>query len=236
MSALWAPVDPGTGERVGGRRSARLRAVAAPARRMPRAPFLLVLIGVFGLGMAGLLMLNTTLQNQAFASRALDRQATELAYTQADLENQIDVVSAPPELARRASALGMRANPYPALLVLPSGKVVGKATPVEGDELKSLIVYTPAEIAANKAAAEAKAAAKAAAAKAKAKAEAIEAKAKAKADAAKAKAKAAADAKAAAAQKKAAAAKAAAAKKAAAKKAAAKKSSTSKAGTTGGRG
>ena len=221
MSALWAPVDVGTPDRVGGRRGS-LRAVATPARRLPRAPFLMVLIGVFGLGMAGLLMLNTTLQNQAFASRALDRQATELAYTQADLENQIDVVSAPPELARRASALGMRANPYPALLVLPSGKVVGKATPVTGDELKSLIVYTPAEVAANEAAAKAKAAAKAAAKKAEAKAKALEAKAKAKADAAKAKAdaataktKAAADAKA--------AAKHAAATKAAAKQAAATK-------------
>lgn len=170
MSALWAPVTPVDLERGPERPTGRLRAVRTPAGRLSRAPFLLVLIGVFGLGMAGLLMLNTTLQNQAFASRALERQATELAYTQADLENQIDVVSASPELARRASELGMRANPYPALLVLPSGKVVGKAAPVTGEELKSLIVYTPAEIAANEAAAKAKAAAKAAAKKAKAKA------------------------------------------------------------------
>lgn len=230
MSALWAPLDPATGTGVAAdrRRSAPLRAVSAPARRMPRAPFLLVLIGVFGLGMAGLLMLNTTLQNQAFASRALDRQATELAYTQADLQNQIDDVSAPPELARRASALGMRANPSPALLVLPSGKVVGLATPVTGNELKSLIVYTPAEVAANKAAAKAEAAARLAQEKAEAKAEAAAAKAKAKADAVKAKA----DAEKAKAKAK---ADAAAAKKTAAAKAAAKKKSTSDA-TTGGRG
>jgi hypothetical protein len=219
MSALWAPVAPGDLEREPGRTSAQLRAVRSPAGRLPRAPFLLVLIGVFGLGMAGLLMLNTTLQNQAFASRALDRQATELAYTQADLENQIDDVSAAPELARRASALGMRANPYPALLVLPSGKVLGKAQPVKGDELKSLIVYTPAEVAANKAEAKAKAAAKAAAKKAKAKADAIEAKAKAAAAAKAAKAKAAKD--------KAAAAAKAKADAAAKKKAASTKNATS---------
>ena len=157
MSALWAPV-PGTRETAEpGRRDARLRAVGRPAPRLSRAPFLLVLIAVFGLGMAGLLMLNTTLQNQAFSSRALDRQATELAYTQADLESQIAVLSAPPELARRASALGMRPNPYPALLELPSGDVVGDAKPVTGTEVPSMVVKTPAEVASEKAAAKAKA-------------------------------------------------------------------------------
>ena len=141
MSALQAPVTTHRGrahvpteseQRSGASGASRLQAVEPPASRLSRAPFLLVLIGVFGLGMAGLLMLNTTLQNQAFSSRTLSRQATELTYTQAALENQIDVVSAPPELARRASALGMRPNPYPALLELPSGKVIGKPRPVSG--------------------------------------------------------------------------------------------------------
>ena len=171
MSALWAPV-PGTRETSEPtRRGAGLRAVGRPAPRLSRAPFLLVLIAVFGLGMAGLLMLNTTLQNQAFSSRALDRQATELAYTQADLESQIAVLSAPPELARQASALGMRPNPYPAMLELPSGDVVGDPRPVTGTEVPSMVVKTPAEIAAEKAAAKARAEQEAAEAKARAAAE-----------------------------------------------------------------
>ena len=121
MSALWAP-SPAPGRRSAPRPSRRgLRAVA-DRHRLSRSPFLLVLIGIFGVGMAGLLMLNTTLQNQAFESRALKRQATELTYAQADLENQLAVPSAPPELARRASALGLRPNPYPAFLVLPIGQ------------------------------------------------------------------------------------------------------------------
>ncbi|HKX16232.1 MAG TPA: hypothetical protein VJN19_13640 [Propionibacteriaceae bacterium] len=140
--------------------------MAEPAARLARFPFLLVLIGIFGIGMAGLLMLNTTLQSQAFESRTLNRRATELAYAQADLENQLDVLAAPQELARRASALGMRPNPFPAFLELPSGKVVGQPTPVGGNEVPALIVKTPAELAAEEAAkrarAEAKAAAKAA--------------------------------------------------------------------------
>jgi hypothetical protein len=126
-------------------------------------------------------MLNTTLQNQAFSSRALNRQATELAYTQAALENQIDVLSAPPELARRASALGMRPNPYPAFLELPSGKVIGDPRPVNGSEVPSMVVKTPAEVAAEKVAAKAKAEAKAKAAQEKAERAAAAAKKKAEA-------------------------------------------------------
>jgi flagellar biosynthesis GTPase FlhF len=218
MSAVWAPVPDGPDQRAASRGPSRLRAVQPPASRLSRAPFLLVLIGVFGLGMAGLLMLNTTLQNQAFSSRALDRQATELAYAQADLENQIDLVSAPPELARRASALGMRPNPYPAFLEMPSGTVVGKAQPVRGSEVPSLVVRTPAEVAAAKAAAEAKAKAKAEAAAAEKARKAAEAKAQEKAKAA-AEKKAAAEQQTAADQK---------AKKADAKKAEAKKAETKK--------
>src|SRR5690242_1501588 len=98
MSALWAPRDDRDDAQEGGRTGSRLRAVAPPPPRMARLPFLLVMIGVFGLGMAGLLMLNTTLQNQAFQARALDRQATELTYAQAALEDQLDVAAAPVEL------------------------------------------------------------------------------------------------------------------------------------------
>jgi len=164
MSALWAPIT-GRREEIGPI-SSPLHAVAKPAARLSRFPFLLVLIGIFGIGMAGLLMLNTTLQGQAFQARTLNRQATELAYSQADLENQLDALAAPQELARRASALGMRPNPYPAFLVLPTGKVVGKPTPVQGDEVPAFIVKTSAEVAAERAAkrarVEARAAAKAA--------------------------------------------------------------------------
>jgi hypothetical protein len=164
MSALWAPIT-GRREEIG-TISSPLHAVAKPAARLARFPFLLVLIGIFGIGMAGLLMLNTTLQGQAFQSRTLNRQASELAYAQADLENQLDALAAPQELARRASALGMRPNPSPAFLELPSGKVIGKPTPVQGDEVPAFIVKTPAEVAAERAAkrarVEARAAAKAA--------------------------------------------------------------------------
>jgi hypothetical protein len=176
MSALWAPI---TGRQDDDGKTGRpLHAVAAPATRLARFPFLLVLIAIFGIGMAGLLMLNTALQSQAFESRTLNRRASELAYAQADLENQLDVLAAPQELARRASALGMRPNPFPAFLELPSGKVIGEPTPVGGTEVAALIVKTPAELAAERAAKRARAEAKAAAQAAERAAAAAEAKRK----------------------------------------------------------
>jgi hypothetical protein len=173
VSALWAPLAARTGDV--GKTGRPLRAVAQPAARLARFPFLLVFIGIFGIGMAGLLMLNTTLQSQAFESRTLNRRATELAYSQADLENQLDALAAPQELARRASELGMRPNPFPAFLVLPSGKVVGKPIPVSGHEVPALIVKTPAQLVAEQAAKRARAEAKAAARAARKEAAAAEA-------------------------------------------------------------
>lgn len=183
MSALWASTA-GLRERVGDlaerpARQPRLRAVPPAPARLSRIPFVGVLIALFGLGMAGLLMLNTSLQTQAFHARALDRQATELTYGQAELESQISQLQAPAELARRASALGLRPNEHPAFLVVPSGKVIGTPERVKGDEAPLLVIKTPAERAAAQAAAAAKAAAQRRAKAAKAQAAAAQARAEA---------------------------------------------------------
>jgi hypothetical protein len=198
MSALWAPLQAPTAEKRGRRNdgdSRRLRAVPALPELMARIPFITVLIAIFGVGMVGLLVVNTSLQNQAFESRSLNRQAAQLVYAEAELQSQLNQARTPEQVATKASALGMRANPYPAFLVVPSGKVVGEQHRIKGDEMKGLIVKTPAQLAAEKAAREAKARAKAAAEAAakKAKAEAAQKKAAEKAAAAAAEQRAAAD-------------------------------------------
>jgi len=246
MSALWAsvtdrepsPVEEEAAPGADPGRRPTLRAVPRARPRLARMPFILVLIAVFGVGMTGLLMLNTTLQNQAFQASQLNRQATELAYTQADLESRIDLVAAPQELARKASALGLRPNPYPAFVTVPSGKVLGTPAPVSGNEVPTLVIKTPAELAAERAAAatRAKALAEQRAAEAKAKAAADKAKAAAdKAKAAQKKIDDAAAAKQKAAEQKA-AAKKAAEQKAAAEKAAQKAEQAAKKKNNGGRG
>ncbi|HYP45743.1 MAG TPA: hypothetical protein VEQ66_11185 [Propionibacteriaceae bacterium] len=157
MSALWADAGTleSTTETSGGSRAV-LRGLPRSAPRLARVPFLLVLIALFVLGMTGLLMLNTTLQNQAFQASTLHRQASELTYTQAGLESRLDQMAAPQELARRASAYGLRPNPYPAFLAVPSGKVLGKPQRVSGAEVPILIIKTPAELTAERAAAAAR--------------------------------------------------------------------------------
>lgn len=184
MSALWAqpggrpaatpglpgagaaePVDPQARYQFGQRQRERILSVVPPLpSRLPRVPFIAVLIAIFGVGMVGLLIVNTALQNQAFTSRALDREASQLVYQEAELQSQLNRARAPEEIAAKASALGMRANPQPAFLVVPSGKVVGMKHRVTGEELTGLIVKTPAELAADKARRIARAKAKAAAA------------------------------------------------------------------------
>ncbi|SDU95008.1 hypothetical protein SAMN04488544_2451 [Microlunatus sagamiharensis] len=132
-----------------------LRPLATPSRRLARLPFLVVLIVAFGLGMAGLLMLNTTLQNQEFEARRLSSQASQLTYVQDDLESQLQNVSSPASLAQKAYAQGMRPNVHPAFLVMPDGTVKGKAETTKGTEMRYLQPGVEEQLGADRAAAEA---------------------------------------------------------------------------------
>ena len=156
MSALVAA--PGETTRSGARPAkghARpdLRPLASPRRRMARLPFLIVLIAAFGLGMAGLLMLNTTLQNQEFEARRLNSQATQLTYVQDDLESQLQMVSSPASLAQKAYAQGLRPDAHAAFLVLPDGTVKGKPKATKGTEMRYLKPGTGEQLTADRAAA-----------------------------------------------------------------------------------
>lgn len=140
MSALVAA--PGTSKkhaaRPGEQAAPALRPLTTPGRRMARLPFLIVLIAAFGLGMAGLLLLNTTLQNQEFEARRLTSQASQLTYVQDDLESQLQTVSSPGSLAQKAYDQGMRPNVHAAFLVLPDGTVEGHAKTTKGTEMSNL--------------------------------------------------------------------------------------------------
>ncbi|GAB2570367.1 hypothetical protein [Microlunatus antarcticus] len=132
-----------------------LRPLVTPGRRMARLPFLVVLIAAFGLGMAGLLLLNTTLQNQEFEARRLNSQASQLTYVQDDLESQLQTVSAPASLAQKAYEQGMRPNVHAAFLVLPDGTVKGDAETTKGTEMSHLQPGAGEKLTTARAAAEA---------------------------------------------------------------------------------
>ena len=118
----------------------RLSLVTTPLVRMAAFPFVLLVAGILALGMLGLLLLNTTLQTRAFEVRELRTTATVLAFNQSELESEVATAGSPEVLARRASALGMRPNPYPAFIELPSGKILGKPKKVNGTEMSSMTI------------------------------------------------------------------------------------------------
>ena len=202
MSALLLPLERTTARTA--MPTSRLRALPRPRVRVGRLPFLIVLLATLGLGLVGVLVLNTTIQGRSTELRTLQRQAASLSHEKAALTTEVQQLRSMTALEQRAYTLGMRPNPHPAFILLPEGRILGTPTAVTGAEFPTQRYRTPEQVLAEQTKARADyisaqaaaAKAKADAAAAKAKAEAAEAKAKAdaakaKADAAKAKADAA---------------------------------------------
>lgn len=120
-----------------------LRAVADRTARVSRLPFLLVMATVLGVGLLGLVLLNTRLQDQAFEMRELHREQARLANYEAYLSARLDEAAAPASLAAKASALGMRADTHSTFLVVPDGTLIGEPTAVAGNELPSSVAKPP---------------------------------------------------------------------------------------------
>ena len=117
-----------------------LRRVPIPARRMPMVPFAGLVIALLAIGMVGLLLLNTHLQDRAVEIRAAQRESTDLAHRVSDLESEVNRANSPANLAGRASELGMVPNPNGVFIDLTSGKVIGVPKAVTGTEYPSLKV------------------------------------------------------------------------------------------------
>lgn len=113
----------------------RLTVVPRRQRRALRLPFVLVVVLVLGAGLVGLLMLNTSLQQGAFRSAALERKAATLLDRQQDLALAVDALREPQRVSQKARLLGMVANENPVFLRLSDGKVLGRAEPARPDAL-----------------------------------------------------------------------------------------------------
>jgi hypothetical protein len=168
--------------------------------RIATVPFVLVVALVLGMGMVGMLVLTTALQDQAFAVQRAEHQSNVLASQVSQLQAEVADARSVRSLAIAASKLGMLPNPYAVPLRLSDGRVLGKDRAVLGNEIPGVRYLTPEQAQAQVTALDN--AEKARIAKAKAEREQKKAEAKAKAEAAaKAKADAAAKAKADAAAK-----------------------------------
>ncbi|MQY02326.1 hypothetical protein [Actinomadura macrotermitis] len=114
----------------------RTSRAAAPARTLrhpaaPRAPFVLLIVGLLGGALISLLFLNTVLAEDAFELSRLQQNNKLLAQRKQGLQEEIAREEAPGNLDRKARALGMRKSEQLAYWNGPMGRPInGPVRPV----------------------------------------------------------------------------------------------------------
>lgn len=108
---------------------APLRLVAPRSYPGSRTPFVVALVLLLGVGLVGLLILNTTMQRRAFDLTSLDQRADALDVSAAALRMRTERLASPQRLALQAAELGMVPNTTPVFLRLSDGRVVGDPVP-----------------------------------------------------------------------------------------------------------
>ena len=106
-----------------------------------------MLASILGVGLLGMLLINTTLAQGAFTLSELRAAQTELSRTEATLIESVAALAAPTVLEEKARNLGMVPSSNPAFIKIPSGKVLGKPKPAPG-----VRVATPADATVGEAA------------------------------------------------------------------------------------
>ena len=112
-----------------------LRVLNSRAAQLRTLPFALIMAMMLGLGMWGILVLNTVIQDQSATLVQLQREARILSYHEASLRATAEQLEASTSLAEKATALGMVPNPRPAFLNVETGEFTGDFYRVTGGEL-----------------------------------------------------------------------------------------------------
>ena len=117
-------------------------ATARTRPRHPRAPFILLLVGLLGGALVSLLVISTTLAQGSYRITSLQQQNANLARQEQILSNQVAQASNPAVVAKEAEQLGMRPNPRLGFIDLKTGKIiVGK--PSRAEAAINVPGYTP---------------------------------------------------------------------------------------------
>jgi hypothetical protein len=107
---------------------ARLTLVPVSRGARPRAPFAVLVLTVLGVGVVGLLMFNTQLQQGSFYASSLQHQADALTAQKQRLQMQLDALRDPQAVAAAGRRLGMVAPSVPAFIDLSTGRILGDPT------------------------------------------------------------------------------------------------------------
>jgi hypothetical protein len=113
-----------------------------PRPRYPRAPFILLLVGLLGGALVCLLVISTTLAQGSYRITSLQQQNANLAKQEQSLTNEVAQSSSPAVIAQEAEAFGMRPNPALQFINLKTGKVV-KGQVSKADAEINVPGYTP---------------------------------------------------------------------------------------------
>ena len=124
------------------RRAAWAAAASRPRPRHPRAPFILLLVGLLGGALISMLMISTTLAEGSFRISNLQQQNTNLARQEQLLTQQVAQAESPTQIAQEAEQFGMQQNPNLRFINLKTGKIVaGKVS--QADAAINVAGYTP---------------------------------------------------------------------------------------------
>ncbi|TCJ23667.1 hypothetical protein [Nocardioides jejuensis] len=102
---------------------ARLRVVPRTRVRAPKVPFVMLVSAILLAGVVGLLLFNTTMQQNSFAAADLQTHADELRSEQQALQAEIDGLNEPHHVAEEATRLGMLMPVCPRFLYTATNKV-----------------------------------------------------------------------------------------------------------------
>lgn len=108
---------------------ARLTVVPRTRPAAPRAPFVLVVAAVLLVGVVGLLMFNTSMQQASFAAAELEEEQAALRAEEQHLLMELDRLRDPQRVSQKAQQLGMVPMLTPVFLDLSDGTVIGEPAP-----------------------------------------------------------------------------------------------------------
>jgi hypothetical protein len=109
---------------------ARLTVVPrSTGRRAARVPFVTLVSVLLVGGVAGLLFLNTSMQQVSFTATAMEQKASELEAQRQSLQMELDSLRDPQRVALQAKQMGMVPPASPAFIRLSDGRILGKPTP-----------------------------------------------------------------------------------------------------------
>lgn len=152
MSSYLAPTRTRVRFSEAAQRRARLAVVRGGGPHAPRVPFAALVLTVLALGLVGLLVLNTSLQQGAFYARDLEARAQTLTQQREALQLRVAELREPQLVAEKAASLGMVPNPSPAFLRLSDGRLLGDPSPA-GAETAPQFLAPPRAVAATHASA-----------------------------------------------------------------------------------